>query len=35
MNNNNTFVEKIVDYIETHINEDLSVSSILNNRGYA
>ncbi len=28
--NNNTVVEKIVDYIETHINEDLSLDKIAN-----
>ncbi len=28
--NNNTVAEKIVDYIETHINEELSLDKIAN-----
>ena len=28
--NNSTVVEKIVDYIETHIDEDLSLDKIAN-----
>ncbi len=28
--NNSTVVEKIVDYIETHINEELSLDKIAN-----
>ena len=35
MNNNNTVVEKIVDYIETHINEDLSLDKIANALNYS
>ena len=33
--NNNTVVEKIVDYIETHINEDLSLDKIANALNYS
>ena len=32
--NNNTVVEKIVDYIETHINEDLSLDKIADALNY-
>ena len=32
--NNNTVVEKIVDYIETHINEDLPLDKIANVLNY-
>jgi AraC-like DNA-binding protein len=33
--NNNTVVEKIVDYIETHINEDLPLDKIANALNYS
>lgn len=33
--NNNTVVEKIVDYIETHINEDLPLDKIANVLNYS
>ncbi len=33
--NNNTVVEKIVDYIETHINEDLSLDKIAKALNYS
>ena len=33
--NNNTTVEKIVDYIETHIREDLSLDKIANELNYS
>ena len=33
--NNNTVVEKIVDYIETHINEDLPLDKIAKELNYS
>ncbi len=33
--NNNTVVEKTVDYIETHINEDLALDKIANALNYS
>ncbi len=33
--NNNTVVKKVVDYIETHINEDLSLDKIANALSYS
>ena len=33
--NNNTVVEKTVDYIETHINEELSLDKIANSLNYS
>ena len=35
MNKNNTVVEKIIDYIETHMNEDLSLDKIANAFNYS
>lgn len=35
MNKNNTVVEKIIDYIETHMNEDLSLDKIAKALNYS